>query len=86
MTGCNLCLCLIVFFCPRSPQSLPDVCEYKDACRGGEHNTHVPENPAKADQAPCSHQQEEQGKYDLTLPFIFDELQKVIIHSICHLK
>lgn len=52
------------YFYPHSSQSVPHVCQYKDTCRSGKHHSHVPENPAKADQAPCSHQQEKQGKYN----------------------
>lgn len=54
-------------FHPRSPQFVPHVRQYKDTCRGGEHHSHVPENPSEAHQAPCSHQQEKQGLYATTL-------------------
>lgn len=45
--------CTILY--PHSPQSVPHVSEYKDTGCGGEHHSYVPENPAKADQAPGSH-------------------------------
>lgn len=65
-------------FCSRSPQSVPHVSEHKDACSGGEHHSHVPENPAKADQTPGAHEQEEQGEYFAILRtrlfLVFDSL------------
>lgn len=62
---------LLFPFCPHSPQFVPHVCEYKDACCCGKHHTHVPENPTEAYQAPCSHQQEKQGPRATTFVELF---------------